>query len=128
MISSTYLGLDITAEFLPFFRRPGGAWVGGIGGESVETFCRLLRLADGCFAGSGSGAGLISRAGAFRFRDDGGRVGKSGEVIDVAEVPGEGSEDPACLADARVTLEDMSISLTEIILWFCQLVSDDVDS
>lgn len=85
----------------------------------------MLRLEDEGFAGSGSGAGLVSRAGAFRFRDEGGRVKKSGDGIEVAVVPGEGSEDPACLADARVTLEDMSIYLTEIILWFCQLVSDE---
>lgn len=112
----TYPGLDITAGVLPFLRRAGGAAGGGTGADSDDIFCRLLRLEDGAFDGSGSGAGLASRAGAFRFRDEG-RVDSSGEGTDVADVSGEGSEDPACLADARVTLEDISISLNEMILW-----------
>jgi hypothetical protein len=124
----TYPGLDITAEIFPFLRRVGGAGVGGMGADSKDTFCRLLRLEDGAIVGSDAGTGLASRTGAFRFRDEG-RVDSSGDGIEAADVPGEGSEDPACLADdARVTLEDMSISLTEMNLWYCQLFSGDGES
>jgi hypothetical protein len=108
----TYPGLDITAGVLPFFRRVEGA---GVEIDSEDVFCRLLRLVEViAFVDSVSGSGLASRAGAFRFRD-GGRVDRSGDAIEVADVPGDVSEDPTCLADARVTLEDMSISLTGMI-------------
>jgi len=91
---------------LPFFRRFEGVGAGGAGKVSVDTFCRLLRLDEGGFACSISGRGLASRAGAFRFRDEVGRVERSGDGSVSADPPDEGSEDPACLADARVTREE----------------------
>lgn len=82
----------------------------GEGGSGSVTFCRFVRL-DGGFAGSGSGTGLGSRACALRFRDAGG--GRVDEAAAVAGIPAEAPEDSeelaACLADARVILEDMSI-------------------
>ncbi len=71
-----YPGLDITAGVFPFLRRDGAAAGGAEGAGGVisasATFCRFRRLADDVFAGSGSGAGLSSRAGALRFLVDGG--------------------------------------------------------
>lgn len=67
------------------------------------VFCRFV-LRDGGFAGSGSGAGLGSRAaGALRFRDGAaGRVDAVGAGAGAAVVPAEGSEELAALAEARV--------------------------
>ena len=109
----THPGLDITAGVLPFFRRLGATGAGAGGSESVDIFCRLVRLVDGNLVGSGSGSGLASRAGAFRLREGGGRVEGVVEGIEAAELPDTESseEDAACLADARVILEDMSISV-----------------
>jgi hypothetical protein len=111
----TYPGLDITAGVLPFaaFRRVGAAADGGEGCSGSVTFCRFARL-GGAFAGSGWGAGLGSRGGALRFRDAG--CGREDGAADAAGTPAEGPEDSeeeaACLADARVILEDMSMCLT----------------
>jgi hypothetical protein len=84
----------------------------------------LGRLADGAFVGSGSGSGLGSRAGAFRFREDGeGRVDEAatGPAAVADEPDGDSEELAACLADARVILEDMSIWLCKIAFRCCQL-------
>lgn len=70
------------------------------------------RLVDAGLAGSASGSGLGSRAGAFRFREEGGgRVDEAATgSATVAEEPDDGSEElAACLAAERVILEDMSI-------------------
>jgi hypothetical protein len=107
----TYPGLDITAGVFPFFLRLGATCAGG-GRSGSETFCLLGRLADEAFVGSGSGSGLGSRAGAFRFRDDGGgRIDEAatGPAVVADEPDGDSEELAACLADARVILEDMSI-------------------
>jgi hypothetical protein len=68
-----------------------------------------VRLEEG-FAGSRSGAGLGSRAGAFRFLDGaGGRVDEAAEEAPV-EIPDGSEELAACLAAARVILGvDMSM-------------------
>ena len=82
------------------------------------------RLVDGAFISSGSGLGLGSRAGAFRFReDDGGRVNEAatGPAMVADEPDGDSEELAACLADARVILEDMSIWLCKIAFRCCQL-------
>lgn len=68
-------------------------------------------MVDG-FAGSDSGGGLDSRAVALRFRDaGGGRVDKAAAAAagTSTEAPEDSEELAACLADARVILEDMSI-------------------
>lgn len=113
MHKMSYLGLDITAGVLPFLRRFEAAGGGGGGGSGSDTvFCRLGRREDGGFAGSGSSAGLGSRAGAFRFRDGGG--GREDEAVagtGAVEGPAVVSDELAALADARVTREleeDMS--------------------
>lgn len=114
----TYPGLDITAGVLPFpaFRRVEAAADGGGGCSGSVTFCRFARL-GGAFAGSGWGAGLGSRGGALRFRDAG--CGREDGAADAAGTPAEAPEDSdeeaACLADARVILEDMSICLTIMV-------------
>jgi len=112
---NTYPGLDITAGVLPFatFRRVGAAAEGGVGCSGSATFCRFVRR-GGAFAGSGWGTGLGSRGGALRFRDaGGGREDGGAEAAGTpAEVPEDSEEEAACLADARVILEDMSICLT----------------
>jgi hypothetical protein len=79
----------------------------------VFVFCRFVLLDDVALAGSGGGgAGLGSRAGALRFRDEaGGRLDVAGAGACTAEDPGEDSEERAALADARVMREldeDMS--------------------
>ena len=86
----------------------------------------MLRLENEGFADSASGAGLVSRAGAFRFRDEEGRVDRSGDGIEVAVVAGEGSDGSACLADARVTLEDMSMYSICNVLLLCRLISNEL--
>lgn len=114
--STTYPGLDITAEFLPFvfLRRDGTeatAEGGGGGASASDTLGRFVRLADDGLGGSGSasGAGLDSRAGALRFRED--TCDRADEAVAVvaAEVVDGPGEFAACRADARVILEDMSI-------------------
>lgn len=106
-------GLDMTAAALPFRRgRPAGT--GGAGASGSDTFCRLGRRADVGLAGSGSGTGLGSRAGALRFREvvlcRAGVVVGGGPVVE-----GEVSDEAiACRADDRVVLEDMSIRLCTI--------------
>jgi hypothetical protein len=105
----------MTAEALPFRRRLTGG--GGAGGSGSDTFCLLGRRADRALAGSGSGTGLGSRAGALRFLDGaGGLIGGAAAGVAAAEV-GEGSEEiAACRADARVLLGDMSIWLCNFAL------------
>lgn len=74
------------------------------------VFCRLVRLAEGGFSGSRSAiTGLASGGGAFRFRVEVG--GRADEAAGTAEPCGDGSEATACLAEARVILEDMSMLL-----------------
>jgi hypothetical protein len=108
----TYLGLDITACILPFFPRleADGRRSGS------DTFCLFVRLVGAAFAGSGSRSGLVSRAGAFRFRDEGGGwldEAATGPAA-VADEPDDDSEElAACLAAERVILEDMSIGSVE---------------
>ena len=106
---STYPGLDITAGVLPFLRRLGAT--GTVGGRSgSDIFCRFGRLTDEVFAGSGSGAGLGSRGGALRFRDDCvGRVDEGAKCAAAAKALDDDSEELAAFADERVILEDMSI-------------------
>jgi hypothetical protein len=110
--SLSYLGLDIATERFAFLRRGRGAWAGWGASASDAVFCRLVRLDEGGFTGSGSGAGLGSRTKALRFRDAvGGRVDGAGAGAGTAEVPAEDSEELAALADARVIREleeDMS--------------------
>jgi hypothetical protein len=128
----TYLGLDITAGVLPFRRRVRAAGVGGGGSRSEIVFCRLGLREDDGFAGSISGGGLGSRAGAFRFRDGGeGRFagGATGSVGARAPVEAlvEDSDELAALAEARVTREleeDMSIVLVGWLLVPCQLLQN----
>lgn len=63
------------------------------------------------FAGSGSGAGLGSRAGALRFLEDAGaRVDEAVAVVPT-EAPDDSEELAACLADALVILPDMMVSI-----------------
>lgn len=103
-------GLDMTAAALPFLRgRPVGRVRAGASGS--DTFCRLGRRADVDLAGSGSGTGLGSRAGALRFLPV--AVGRAGVVVGRAPVvEGEVSDEViACRADERVVLEDMSIRI-----------------
>jgi len=73
------------------------------------TFCRLDRRADDVFAGSGSGTGVGSLAGALRFRDEAGVrvdvVAAGGPV----ELPVDPSKLAACLADERVCLLDIKM-------------------
>jgi hypothetical protein len=107
----TYPGLDITAGVLPFEVLLRAGATGGVRGgcSGSVTFCRFVRL-SGAFAGSGSGGGLGSRAGALRFRDaGGGRVDEAAAAGTPAEAPDDSEELAACLADARVILRDMSI-------------------
>ena len=68
------------------------------------------RREDEGFAGSGSGAGLGSRAGALRFLDAAG--GRDDEAVAVVptEAPDNSEELAACLADALVILPDMMVS------------------
>jgi hypothetical protein len=107
-----YLGLDIAAGVLALRRRDGAGWAGAGGSASGMVFCRFVRLDDTVLADSGSGTGLGSRAGVFRFRDGGGgRFDAAGGGGGGAEGPAEDSDEPAALADARVTREldeDMS--------------------
>jgi hypothetical protein len=108
-----YLGLDIAAERFPFLRRGGGAWAGCAGASASNiVFCRLVLLDEGGLTRSDSGAGVGSRTGALRFRDEGaGRVDGAVAGAGAAEVPAEDSEELAALADARVIRglkEDMS--------------------
>jgi len=83
-------------------------------GAISDVFCLLDRLAaEGAFAGVGSGSGVGSRAGAFRFRDEGGgRVDEAaaGSAAFAEEPGGESEALAACLADDRVVLEDMSVN------------------
>lgn len=77
------------------------------------VFCRFVLRDDAALTGSGDGgSGLGSRAGALRFRDEGGsRLDVAGAGACTAEDPGEDSEEPAALAEARVIREldeDMS--------------------
>lgn len=60
---------------LPFLRRVAADGAGA-GGSGASTLARLVRLEAEGRAGSGSAgwAGLVSRAGAFRFRVDGGAL------------------------------------------------------
>ena len=110
----TYPGLDITAGFFPF-RWRGGATVAGAGGGRIDSgsaiFWRLGRRADECFADSGSGAGLASRAKALRFLEGAwGRVDEGVAVVPT-EAPDDSEELAACLADALVILPDMMVSI-----------------
>lgn len=115
------MGLDITAGVLPFRRRIGAVGAGGGGSDSTAVFCRLGLREDEGFAGSISGGGLGSRAGAFRFRDGGGgrfAGGATGSIGARAPVdaPEDISAELAALAEERVTREleeDMSIVLVE---------------
>jgi len=121
-----YPGLDITAGVFPFFRRGGAtAWgaAGGGGAVSVSvavTFCRFVRLAEDGFAGSTSGAGETSRAGALRFLVDGGgggcRVDEAAEEAPI-EAAGDSEELAACLAAALVILllGGMSIGVSTLM-------------
>jgi hypothetical protein len=82
----------------------------GVGISDSETFCLFVRLFEEALEESGSGIGLGSRAGAFRFRECVADLGWEGTAVGVAEaadgeVPGLVA---ACLADRRVILEDMS--------------------
>lgn len=122
-----YPGLDITAGVFPFFRRCGAtAWeAAGGGAVSVAvavavTFCRFVRLAEEGFAGSTSGAGETSRAGALRFLVDGGgggcRVDEAAEEAPT-EAAGDSEELAACLAAALVILllGGMSIGVSTLM-------------
>jgi len=92
-----------------FLLRAGATTGAGGGGSDSVTFWRFVRL-RGAFAGSGSGGGLGSRAGALRFLDaGGGRVDEAAAAGTPAEAPDDSEELAACLADARVILGDMSI-------------------
>lgn len=70
-----------------------------------------MRLADDALRGSGSasGAGLDSRWGALRFRDEACDRADEAVALVAAEVVDAPGEFAACRADARVILEDMSI-------------------
>jgi hypothetical protein len=111
--NKTYPGLDITAGVFPFvpLRRDGAAADIGSGGSLSDNFWRFVRLGETTFTASGSGAGLGSRGGTLRFRDDVcDRVG-TGVAADPKEEPEEpeGSDELAArLVEARVILEDMS--------------------
>ena len=74
-------------------------------------FWRLGRREDEDFAGSVSGAGLGSRAGALRFLEGAGA--RVDEVVAVVptEAPDDSEELAACLADALVILPDMMVSI-----------------
>jgi hypothetical protein len=116
----------MTAGAFPFRRRGagagGGGGGGGGGGSGSDTFCRLVRRADGALAGSASAIGLESRAGAFRFLV--GADGRAGGLVGgkTEGVEADISEDvAACRVEARVLLEDMSI-------WLCNLHSNSVTS
>ena len=114
--NNTHPGLDITAGVFPFvlFRRGTAATAdaGGAGGGSEsDIFCRFVRLAEVVFAISGSGAGLGSRGGTLRFRDDACDRADAEVAADPKEEPEEpdtSEELAARRVDARVILEDMS--------------------
>jgi hypothetical protein len=103
----SYPGLDITAGFFPFLRRTGtdAAGAGGGGGgcwiSGSATRCRLGRRVDDVLAGSGSAAGLGSRA--LRFFAEVARVEGPGEGTTGGFV-GASEELAACLAAALVVL------------------------
>ncbi len=113
----------MTATALPFRRRAADS--GAAGGSGSVTFCRFCFRVEGALAGSDSGAGLGSCAGAFRFFDGGG-----GGLIEEAGVgaaaAAEGETDEpdevaACRAEERVLLGDMSI-------WLCTVQALHVSS
>lgn len=109
----TYPGLDMPAGVLPFFRRDEAVGGGGGGKDAAgsETRGRFGRRVDAVFAGSCAGSGLVSCAGALRFREEG--VGRGGAGVVVAVAGAAVAEDDseefafAALEEALVTLEDM---------------------
>jgi hypothetical protein len=85
--------------------------VDGWGGSGSAIFWRLGRREDEDFAGSVSGAGLGSRAGALRFLEGAGaRVDEAVAVVPT-EAPDDSEELAACLADALVILPDIMVSI-----------------
>lgn len=106
----TYPAADIADAALPLpFREREGDEAGNF--ADSEVFCLFGRreARDGSDFASG-GAGLGSRAGALRFRDEAGCRGWVG--VATAEEEAEAADSKAArAADARVVLGDMSIYL-----------------
>jgi hypothetical protein len=106
----------MTAAALPFRRRDIGAEGVGGSGSGSDTFCRFVRRDTAVFAGPGSGIGLDSGTGAFRFLEGGGGRAAGVEAVDAAAGKSAVEELAACRADARVVLEDMSIMIFVLTL------------